>query len=427
MPRVSATNASAITSVRAWEALDSRGRPTVACTVHLADGSRGKIVVPSGASTGTYEATELRDGGTRYGGYGVRTAITNVTDVLAPAVIGRDASNQQDIDQRLRDLDGTSNLARLGANAVLAVSLAVWRAVTSPGTFPGCTDTVRLPLPMFNIISGGAHARDAIDLQDLLVVPIGATTVAEAVEWGSRVRRSTEQVAVERGLTAGLVADEGGLGPALARNEEALDLLVEGIRASGLEPGSDVAIAIDVAATQLADDDGYRLRCENRHLDPGEWLALLTDWLTSYPICSIEDPFGDDDWASWTALTAAVGDRVQIVGDDLFVTDRARLERGVAESVANTVLVKPNQVGTVTDAATLVETAHAHGVRTVVSARSGDTEDEWLSDLAITWRAGQLKVGSLTRSERTAKWNRLLELEADPTTHTALRRWQPVE
>ncbi len=369
---------------------------------------------------------ELRDGGTRYGGDGVRNAVRNVVDVLAPAVIGRDATSQHGIDQRLRDLDGTSTLSRLGANAVLAVSLAVWRAATPPGAFHTSTEAVRLPLPMFNIISGGAHARDAIDLQDLLVVPVGAATVADAVEWGWRVRRATEEIAIGRGLTTGLVADEGGLGPSLGRNHDALDLLLDGIQASGLEPGIDVAIAIDVAATQLVHDGGYRLRRESRQMDSQQWLAVLTDWLDSYPICSVEDPFGDDDWASWTALTAAAGDRVQIIGDDLYVTDRARLERGIAERAANSVLVKPNQVGTVTDATAVVETAHAHGVRTVVSARSGDTEDDWLADLAITLGAGQIKVGSLTRSERTAKWNRLLELEAEPGTPTALRRWQPI-
>lgn len=421
-----AIDASVVTSVRAWEALDSRGRPTVACAVELADGRCGRVVVPSGASTGTYEAVELRDGGPRYGGYGVRKAVANVNDVLGPAVIGRDAADQRDVDTYLRDLDGTDTLSRLGANAVLAVSLAVWSAA-SDGTISESTQPVGLPLPMFNIISGGAHARGGIDVQDLLVIPIGAQSVADAVEWGWRVRRATDEVASARGLTAGLVADEGGLGPALRKNRDALNLLVDGIQASGLAPGVDVAIAIDVAATQLADDDGYWLRCEDRRLDPQEWLAVLLEWIDAYPICSVEDPFSDDDWESWAELTKAVGDRIQIIGDDLFVTHHARLERGIAEQAANSVLVKPNQVGTVTDAATVVETAHAHGVRTVVSARSGDTEDVWLTDLAVRWQAGQLKVGSLTRSERTAKWNRLLELEADPDIDTALRGWETIQ
>ncbi|HLU72281.1 MAG TPA: phosphopyruvate hydratase [Nonomuraea sp.] len=413
-----------ITDIRAWEALDSRGRPTVGCAVVLESGAVGRVVVPSGASTGAYEAHELRDGGTRYGGYGTQAAVANLMTELRPAVLGHDALDQAGIDATLRAVDGTDTLSGIGANAVLAVSLAVHRAAA--GSRPRTDGTAYLPLPMFNIVSGGAHAGGAIDLQDILAIPVGARTVAEAVEWGWRVRAATARLAAETGPGASLVADEGGIGVPLRSNTEALDLVLAGIEASGLRAGDDVAIAIDVAASQLATAQDYRLAVEERTLSAAEWAQELVLWTERYPIVSIEDPFGEDDWDSWSDFTARVGNRIQVVGDDLFATTTARLQRGVETRAANAVLVKPNQVGTVTATEELLEVARREGVRTVVSARSGDTEDHWLSDLAVGWGGDQLKVGSLTRSERTAKWNRLLELEADPTIPTELRRWQPL-
>ncbi len=417
-----------IADVRGWECLDSRGRPTVGCAVTLRSGAVGRVVVPSGASTGAYEAHELRDGGERYGGFGTGRAVANLMTVLRPAVMGRDALDQAGVDRTMTALDGTDTLRQIGANAVLAVSLAVRCAVAQHGvlTGHGPEPGVRhLPLPMFNIISGGAHANRAIDLQDVLVIPVGATTMSEAVEWGWRVRTATADEVARSVPGSNLVADEGGIGVPMRTNVAALDLVMAGIEAGGLEPGRQVAIALDVAASQLVVEGGYRLGVEGRTLDAARWTEELVGWTRSYPIVSIEDPFGEDDWDAWTELTAQLGHRTQIVGDDLFATSATRLRRGIDVSAATAVLVKPNQIGTVTATEELLELAHAAGVRKVVSARSGDTEDHWLSDLAVEWGADQLKVGSLMRSERTAKWNRLLELEADPSVPTELRPWDP--
>jgi len=414
--------ATIIRDVRAWEALDSRGRPTVGCAVTLQSGAIGRVVVPSGASTGAYEARELRDGGPRYGGYGTRQAVGNLLTELRPAVIGCDVTDQAGIDHAMTELDGTENLARIGANAVLAVSLAVRRAASGPMPRPD-GGTWYLPLPMFNIISGGAHAAGAIDLQDVLAIPVGARTISEAIEWGSRVRSATARVAAEAGPGAELVADEGGIGVRMRSNAAALDLMMAGIEASGLEAGTHVGIALDVAASQLAAEGGYRLRVEDRTLSAAQWADELERWTREYPIVSIEDPFGEDDWEAWGDFTARVGERIQIVGDDLFATSASRLQRGIEDCAANAVLVKPNQIGTVTATEELLALARGEGIRTVVSARSGDTEDFWLTDLAVEWGGDQLKVGSLMRSERTAKWNRLLELEADPAVPAELRRW----
>ena len=407
-----------IAGVCAWEALDSRGTPTVACEVRLDGGARGVATVPSGASTGAHEARELRDGGERYGGRGVRQAVANVRDILGPAVVGRDAEDQTGLDASLRALDGTPTLGRLGANAVLAVSVAAMLAATRAGDVPlyrrlsGDVDPL-LPLPMINIISGGAHAGGAVDVQDFLVVPVGASSFAQAIEWAWRVRRGAVAVAAERGLPTALVADEGGLGLPLPSNRAALDVLAAGIARAGLRPGAEVAIAVDVAATQLLRGHMYHLAAEERVLDGAELLDELSSWCEDYPIVSLEDPAGEDDWALWATASARLGGRLQLLGDDLFVTDLRRLERGIAGGVANAVLVKPNQTGTLSDARAVVARAQRAGYATVVSARSGDTEDAWLADLAVGWRAGQIKVGSLTRSERTAKWNRLLRIEAE--------------
>jgi enolase len=348
----------------------------------------------------------------------VRAAVANVTGELAAAVRGLDAADQAGVDRALRAADGTDDLGRLGANAVLAVSVAaavaaaaaqglpLHAAVADPGARP------LLPLPMVNIISGGAHAGRTLDVQDFLAVPLGASAFAEAIEWCARVRAGTAAVLADRGHAVALVADEGGLGPQLPDNRSALDVLVAGIERAGLQPGTDVAIAVDVAATQFwTAGDLYTLAAEDRVLDAAGLVDELASWCGRYPVVSIEDALAEDDWDGWARATGALAGR-QLLGDDLFVTNPRRLARGIDEGVANAVLVKPNQIGTLSDARAVVRQAHAVGYTTVLSARSGETEDDWLADLAVGWRTGQIKVGSTTRSERTAKWNRLLQLES---------------
>lgn len=406
-----------ITSVEGFEALDSRGRPTVGCVVGLSSGDIGRIVVPSGASTGQYEAHELRDGGERYGGLGVQGAVASVNGPLATAVMGMPAANRRAVDQVLESCDGTKELSVLGANAVLAVSLAVTVADATEQHQPlwqrlSGADQPLLPMPMVNIFSGGAHASRAIDIQDVLVVPLGAESFAEAILWCDRVRSATATLLSARGVITSLVADEGGLAAALPSNEDALALVASGIAAAGLEPGVDAAIAVDIAANQLWSGSDYRLRVEDRNYAGDEWVNLLARWARDYPIVSMEDPLSDDDWACWATASPLLGRDAQLLGDDLFATNAERLRRGVASSVANAVLVKPNQAGSVSRAEDVVRLAQSVGYATVVSARSGDTEDAWLADLAVGWSAGQIKVGSTMRSERTAKWNRLLEIEA---------------
>lgn len=408
---------SAITDLDAWEVLDSRGRPTVACEVRLRGGARGEAAVPSGASTGGHEAHEARDGDpARYGGRGVRGAVAKVRGEIRSAIVGLDASDQAGVDGTLRTLDGTPNLSRLGANAVLAVSVATALAAADSERVPlwryaGAGADPLLPMPMVNIISGGAHAGGLIDVQDLLVVPLGARSFAEALEWSVRVRAATAEVAAEAGLPVALVADEGGIAGTFGSNRAALECLARGIERSGLTLGDQAAIAIDVAANQLLQPDGtYRLAVEDRALDSAQFVAELAAWCADFPIVSIEDLLGEDDWPGWIPATGTLAGR-QLLGDDLFATDLARLERGISMGVANAVLVKPNQTGTLTSARNVVARAAAAGYATVLSARSGETEDSWLADLAVGWRTGQLKVGSTTRSERTAKWNRLLRIE----------------
>lgn len=405
-----------IREVIAWEALDSRGRPTVACHVGLAGGAVGRAIVPSGASTGRHEAVELRDGGPRYGGSGVSEAVQNVKTVLLPAVMGLDAADRVAVDTALEGTDGDPALSTVGANAVLAVSLAVtlaaadaqglslWQALGGPRPL--------LPLPMVNMVSGGAHARGALDIQDVLVVPHGARSFAEALEWAWRVRAATADLLDERGGSSALVADEGGLAGRLENNEAALSLVVDGIFRAGFEPGRDVSLAIDLAANQFWTGEIYRLQADHVELDRSAWLAVLAAWCGRYPIVSLEDVLQEDDWVGWRDASAELGGTRQLLGDDLFATGAGRLRRGIEEGVANAVLVKPNQAGTVTRAERVVQQARDAGYATVVSARSGDTEDYWLADLAVGWRAGQIKVGSTMRSERTSKWNRLLEIES---------------
>jgi enolase len=407
-----------ISRVLAWEALDSRGTPTVACEVALDDGSRGQAIVPSGASTGAHEARELRDGGERYGGRGVQLAVANVNDDLGPLVLGQAIDDPGALDDALRAHDGSPNLERLGANAVLAVSVATWRAAAAAAGLPLhrylCPDRAPLlPMPMINIVSGGAHAARAIDFQDFLVIPVGASSFAEAIEWTWRVRRAAAELVERLGSPSVMVADEGGLAARFERNEQPMALVTEAIVAAGFRPGDDVSIAIDVASTQLWRDGRYELASEGRTISAADMTTLLEAWADTYPLVSIEDALAEDDWEGWTACSAALNHRVQLIGDDLFCTNVERLDRGIAAGCANSVLVKPNQIGTLADARRVVERAHAAGYATIVSARSGDTEDDWLADLAVGWRAGQVKVGSLTRSERQAKWNRLLRIEAE--------------
>jgi enolase len=410
-------SATRIESVLAWEALDSRGNPTVACEVRLAGGANGTATVPSGASTGSHEAHELRDGGERYGGRGVHRAVAAAAGELADAVRGMDAADTAALDAALRRADGSPHLSRLGANAVLAISVAAAVAAASAEGMPlhrwllgGAAPL--LPMPMVNIVSGGAHAGRAVDLQDVLAVPLGAGCFAEAIEWAWRVRRATAELVTARGLNAALVADEGGLGPALASNEDALELVAMGIERAGLRPLEDCAIAVDIAATQFQAGEGYRLAVEDRSLDAASLVELLGGWARRYPIVSIEDPLGEDDWEGWRLAATRLG-YLQLLGDDLLVTDRERVERALDEGCANAVLVKPNQTGTLSSAAEVVDLARRSGWATVLSARSGETEDGWLADLAVGWRTGQIKVGSTMRSERTAKWNRLLRIEAE--------------
>ncbi|HZC27753.1 MAG TPA: phosphopyruvate hydratase [Actinopolymorphaceae bacterium] len=413
-----------IRNVVAWEALDSRGRPTVACRVHLRSGAIGRAIVPSGASTGRHEAVERRDGGKRYDGHGVRGAVDAVVTDLGPAVAGLDATDQAGVDARLEEADGTPDLRRTGANAVLAVSLGaalaaaqahgrcLWQVLSDNAAADGAP--ALLPLPMVNIVSGGAHAGGAIDIQDILAVPLTATSFAEALEVVARVRSATVGLLSSRGMASGLVADEGGLAGPLASNEAALALVTDGIEAAGLTPGTEVALAVDLAASQLSTSDGrYRLACEGRELDRADWLAEVARWCERYPIVSLEDVLDEDDWDGWVEAARILPTGCQLLGDDLFATHAARLREGLDRHAANAVLVKPNQAGTLTRAERVLRMAQHAGLGTVVSARSGDTEDSWLADLAVGWRAGQIKVGSTTRSERTAKWNRLLELEHD--------------
>ncbi len=410
------TPSSRIESVTAREILDSRGRPTVEADVRLADGALGRASVPSGASTGLHEAVELRDGDvSRFGGFGVRGAVRNICETIGPVVIGRDARDQAGLDGALVELDGTPGKGRLGANALLAVSIATARAAAAEAGVPLWRHLgggrALLPLPMVNIVSGGAHAPRGLAFQDFLVVPIGARRYSEAIETVYAVRAAAERLLDERGLTT-LKADEGGFGPPLGDPGEALDLLEEATRLADRRPGEDVAFAIDVAASRFAADGAYELPGEGA-IDAGALVGRLEDLAARHPVVSIEDGLGEDDWEGWTLLTRRLGGRLQILGDDLFTTDIERLERGIRSGVANAVLVKMNQIGTLTETLAVIERAQAAGYATVVSARSGETEDPFIADLAVATGAGQIKIGSLAQSERLAKYNQLLRIEEE--------------
>ncbi|KQY38914.1 MULTISPECIES: phosphopyruvate hydratase [Nocardia] len=403
-----------IEQVGAREILDSRGNPTVEVEIALDDGTLTRADVPSGASTGEHEAVELRDGGDRYGGKGVTKAVEGVLDEIAPAIIGLDAVEQRTVDQVLLDLDGTPDKSRLGANALLGVSLAVARgAAESSGLelfrYLGGPNAHVLPVPMMNILNGGAHADTGVDVQEFMVAPIGAPTFREALRWGTEVYHSLKAVLKEKGLSTGL-GDEGGFAPDVAGTVEALDLISVAIERAGYKLGTDVALALDVAATEFyTEGEGYKF--EGKVRTAAEMGEFYADLLTRYPLVSIEDPLSEDDWDGWVALTDAIGDKVQLVGDDLFVTNPERLEEGIAKGAANALLVKVNQIGTLTETLDAVELAHRNGYKTMMSHRSGETEDTTIADLAVAVGSGQIKTGAPARSERVAKYNQLLRIE----------------
>ncbi len=409
-----------IRTVRARQILDSRGRPTVEADVSLADGSFGRASVPSGASTGSAEAHELRDGDPDcYGGLSVLKAVANVNGDIAAALSGRDALDQHGVDQAMLALDGTPQLARLGANALLAVSIAVARAGAAAQRQPlfervreiaGGTQ-LAMPVPMVNILSGGLHAGRGMDVQDFLAMPVRASSIADAIQIVSRVRNAATEEARARGLPT-LLADEGGISPGLPTGRDALEMMLSIIERAGLMPGADIVIAIDVAAAALQQSDGrYALAREDRHASSAEMIEMLAGWVRDYPVVSIEDGLGEEDWPAWAELTRQVGSSVQLVGDDLFTTHPERLARGVHERVGNGVLVKANQNGTLSGTIDLIAQAKAAGYATIVSARSGETEDAFMSDLAVGTGAGQIKIGSLRTSSTVAKYNQLLRIE----------------
>jgi enolase len=414
-----------IVHVEGREILDSRGNPTVEVDVVLASGARGRAAVPSGASTGEHEAVELRDGGDRYGGKGVRTAVEHVNGEIADELRGRDALEQRLIDLALCDLDGTDNKARLGANAILGTSLAVAKAAADELDLPlyryvGGPNAHVLPVPMMNVLNGGAHADNTIDLQEFMLMPVGAPSFREALRWGTQTYHHLKSVLHDRRLSTA-VGDEGGFAPDLATNEDAIRLLLEAIESAGFTPGDDIAIALDPAMSELARDGKYHLEGEGKVLDPDDLVGYWSRLVDTYPIVSIEDGMAEDDWDGWSALTDALGDRVQLVGDDLFVTNARRLQQGIDRGVANSVLIKVNQIGSLSETLDTVELAARRGYTSVMSHRSGETEDATIADLAVATNCGQIKTGAPARSDRVAKYNQLLRLESELGEAAAFR------
>jgi enolase len=404
-----------IEAVGAREILDSRGNPTVEVEVALDDGTLARAAVPSGASTGAFEAVELRDGGSRYAGKGVEKAVAAVLDGIGPELVGFEASEQRLVDQRLLELDGTPNKAKLGANAILGVSLAVARAAAESAGLPlfryvGGPNAHVLPVPMMNILNGGAHADTGVDVQEFMIAPVGAPTFREALRQGTEVYHALKAVLKERGLATGL-GDEGGFAPDLPSNREALDLITTAVEKTGLKVGDDIVFALDVAATEFYDNGSYAFEGEQKSAE--QMLAYYSELVASYPIVSIEDPMNEEDWEGWAAMTAALGDAVQLVGDDLFVTNVERLARGITERSANALLVKVNQIGSLTETLDSVDLAHRSGFRCMMSHRSGETEDTTIADLAVATNCGQIKTGAPARSERVAKYNQLLRIEEE--------------
>ena len=407
---------SIIEGIWAREILDSRGNPTVEVEVELDSGAMGRAAVPSGASTGAFEAVELRDGDAdRFGGKGVTDAVDNVNGEIADALLGLDAVDQRDLDRILIDLDGTDNKGRLGANAILGVSMAAAKAVATELDLPlyryvGGPNACVLPVPMLNVINGGEHADNNVDLQEYMFMPVGAASFSEAVRWGAECYHTLKKVVGDRGLSTA-IGDEGGFAPNLGSNEEAVALLVEAIERAGRTPGDEIAIALDAASTEFFADGVYTLAGEGRSLSSTEFADYLADLCDRYPIVSIEDGMAEEDWDGWAALTAKVGDRVQLVGDDLFVTNSERLARGIDLGVANSILVKVNQIGSLTETLEAVELATRHSYTSVMSHRSGETEDVTIADLAVATNCGQIKTGAPARSDRVAKYNQLLRIE----------------
>jgi enolase 1/2/3 len=416
---------SSIEHIIGREVLDSRGNPTVEVEVYLASGAEGRALVPSGASTGQFEAVELRDGAARYSGKGVGKAVDNVNGEIREALIGFDATEQREIDRQMIDLDGSDNKGRLGANAILGVSLAVARAAADELALPlyryvGGTNAHVLPVPMLNVLNGGAHANNSVDFQEFMVVPVGAASFGEALRWGAETYHALKSVLDERGLSTA-VGDEGGFAPDLGSNEEAVQVLVEAIDRAGYQAGDDIALALDVAASEFFADGRYSLAGEGRDLSTSELVGLLAELSARYPIVSVEDGCAEEDWDGWSELTKALGDRVQLVGDDLFVTNVERLRRGIDTGVANSILVKVNQIGSLTETLDAVETATQAGYTAVMSHRSGETEDTTIADLAVATNCGQIKSGAPARSDRVAKYNQLLRIEEDLGDAAAFR------
>ena len=405
-----------IQAVRGRQVLDSRGNPTVEVDVTLVSGATGRAIVPSGASTGKFEAVELRDNATIWLGKGVQQAVDNVNEEIAQAIVGQEIEDQSHIDQIMIDLDGTDNKRRLGANAILGVSLAAAKASAANQNIPlyrliNSTAQI-LPVPMLNVLNGGEHADNNIDLQEFMFMPIGAPSFSEALRWGVECYHVLKGVLRERGLSTA-VGDEGGFAPNLKSNEEAAQLLVEAIEKAGFIPGTDISLALDVASTEFFEGNLYVLKGENRQLSPKEMIQYLVDLANNYPIVSIEDGMAEDDWEGWEGLTSEIGDKVQLVGDDLFVTNSERLQRGIDACVANSILVKVNQIGTLTETLDAVELAKSNGYTAVMSHRSGETEDTTIADLAVATNCGQIKTGAPARSDRVAKYNQLLRIESE--------------
>jgi enolase len=409
---------STIKSLKAREILDSRGNPTLEVEARLADGTVSCAAVPSGASTGKYEAVELRDGDkNRYKGLGVLKAVSNVNDIIAPALIGMPAPNQKAIDNKLIELDGTENKSNLGANAILGVSLAVAHAAADYLDTPlyqylGNEDIYKLPVPMMNILNGGKHASNSTDLQEFMVMPAGAESFSHALQMGVEVYHSLKSVLKSKGFNTN-VGDEGGFAPSLSSNNQAVELIIEAIEKAGYKPGKDCFIALDPASSELYEDGKYRLAREGKTLTSSEMADFYINWVNTYPIISIEDGMAEDDWEGWQLLTQKIGDRVQLVGDDLYVTNINRLAKGIEEKASNSILIKLNQIGTLTETISAIEMAHRAGWTAVVSHRSGETEDTTIADLAAGLCTGQIKTGAPCRSERNAKYNRLLKIEAE--------------
>jgi enolase len=409
---------SAIVDIIGREVLDSRGNPTVECDVLLESGAMGRAAVPSGASTGTREAIELRDGdANRYGGKGVMKAIENVNTEISEAVLGLEANEQAFLDTALIELDGTENKSRLGANAMLAVSIAVAKAAAEESGLPlyryfGGSGAMQMPVPMMNVINGGAHANNNLDLQEFMIVPVGAPTFSEAVRYGAEVFHALKKLIDKAGMSTA-VGDEGGFAPSVENHEAAIRMILQAIEHAGYKAGADVALAIDCAASEFFKDGKYRLESEGSTLSAAEWTTTLAGWCDKYPIISIEDGMAENDWAGWEELTRKLGEKVQLVGDDIFVTNTALLREGIRRGVANSILIKINQIGTLTETFAAIEMAKRAGYTSVISHRSGETEDTTIADIAVGTNAMQIKTGSLSRSDRIAKYNQLLRIEED--------------